>query len=188
MTQQVEPDEPTPIGLADRERRARRRLGALAPHWRSLVALAKQKGAGQDAEDIATEALLRAAWSDTLDDRAPLRFLQRTVQNLVIDCHRRASHREWVGRRAADVARQPPLEDHVINRDLALRTVRRIRDTAGDVTALLVWRRLVDEVAWPQLAAEFGMSPSRVQSSVRRAIQNLRPWLVRQLHHPQDLA
>jgi hypothetical protein len=40
-----------------------RRLRLLAPYWAGLAGLAARKGAGHEAEDIATEAIIRAALS-----------------------------------------------------------------------------------------------------------------------------
>lgn len=154
-----------------------------------MVGLAARRGAGSESEDIATEAILRAAYSASMDERSPLRYLQRIVQNLTIDRHRRlASQSDQLIRLPVPAAGQRALDDCVADRDLAIRVLRRLYETEGPLTAALVWRRAVDQTSWITLAAEVGMSPSKLQSYVWRAIKNVRPWLQRQAQSKKDLA
>lgn len=177
--------DPTP---ADLQSLVRGRLHQLAPFWPQLARMAARRGAGQDAEDIATDAIIRAAWSPTLDEQTPLPYLQRIVQNLVVDRYRDAKHRHRVGWEPTTLPRQREIDDHVADSDLAIQALRRLLATEGHLTLLLVWRRVVDEKSWSELAAETGMSPSQVQSRVWRAIRALRPWLMRQVRSREDLA
>lgn len=167
------------------EQRARRRLQLLAVHWRNLADLAARKGAGHLAEDLASEAIMRAAWSESIDEETPLPYLQRTVQNLVVDQYRHAVSLTQLSFRMRDAPGVRSTEDSVADIDLAMRALRRLRDKEGPFVAMLVWRRIVDEAPWSELALEVGMSPSKIQSIVWRAIHALRPWLSRQLRYDE---
>jgi hypothetical protein len=48
-----------------------RRPHALAPAWQAVVDFANRNGAGADAEDVATETILRGARSSALDECLP---------------------------------------------------------------------------------------------------------------------
>lgn len=158
-----------------------RRLLLLAPYHPGLVSLARRSGAGADAEDIATDAVLHAALSQRTRTDQPLPYLRRIVHNLVVDRFRDDVYRQRLRHSAALLPRQPALEDDVAVRDLAVRALRRLRHTEGPLTAWLVWRRAVDGLPWSELAAEVGLHPSKVQSTVWRAVRRLRPWLSQQL-------
>ena len=112
-------------------------------------------------------------------------YLSRIINNLVIDRFRAEALRDR--RYCRDTAPAPrALDDLVATRDLAARVLGRLRATEGSFTAWLVWRRLVDGLAWQELAAEVGLTPSSVQSRVWRALHRLRPWLRRQLTDRSD--
>jgi DNA-directed RNA polymerase specialized sigma24 family protein len=165
-----------------------RRLRLLAPYHPGLVSFARRSGAGADAEDIATDAVLYAALSERTRTDQPLPYLRRIVHNLVVDRFRDDACRQRVLCDAALLPSQRAVEDDVAARDLALRALSRLRQTQGPLTAWLVWRRAVDGLTWSELAAEVGLHPSKVQSRVWRAVQKLRPWLARQLSLPGKLA
>ena len=60
-------------------------------HRPRLVALARRCGAGDDAEDVAQEALVRAATFERLDPERAGAFLSAVVARLVTDRHRRVA-------------------------------------------------------------------------------------------------
>lgn len=158
-----------------------RRLQALAAYHHVLAALARRLGVGDDAEDIASDAVLLTALRGRVHTDEPLPYLQRVVRNLVVDRFREWAHQQRPDLCAGTSPWQPAIDDEIAARDLAHRVLCRLRATEGPVTAWLVWRRLVDGLSWQDLATEVGLSVSSVQSRVWRAVQRLRPWLARQL-------
>lgn len=65
----------------------RERLHRFAPYWERLVQVARGRGAGEyDAQDIASDAMLRVACAATLNEAAdPWPYLASTVANLTIE-------------------------------------------------------------------------------------------------------
>ena len=71
-------------------RSASERLSAVVAHRPRLVALALSRGAGDEAEDVAQEALLRVALRRDVDLERVAPYLSKVVANLCNDLHRRA--------------------------------------------------------------------------------------------------
>lgn len=98
------------------------RLRVLAAYHPLLVRLARRQGAGAEAEDIASDALLLAALRGQVHTDAPLAYLSRIIDNLVIDRFRAEALRDR--RYCRDTAPAPrALDDLVATRDLAARVL-----------------------------------------------------------------
>lgn len=123
------------------ERRAHRRLHLFAPYWRYLVGLAARKGAGHEAEDIAAEAMIRAAWADGLEESTALSYLQRTVQDLAIDRRGHAAHFDQDHRRPVVVLHQPIKESRQLVARARAATAQGQREQAQNAyrAALRLW-------------------------------------------------
>jgi DNA-directed RNA polymerase specialized sigma24 family protein len=110
------------------------RLQSLWSYRPRLVRFALGMGACSFvAEDIASEALVRAAFARTLAVEVgnPLPYLVAVAGNLMRDEFRRAAHDAALSRRTQVVPRQRDLENEVVDRDYAVRALRRLRDS-GD--------------------------------------------------------
>jgi RNA polymerase sigma factor (sigma-70 family) len=156
------------------------RLQSLWSYRPRLVRFALGMGACSFvAEDIASEALVRAAFARTLAVEVgnPLPYLVAVAGNLMRDEFRRAAHDAALSRRTQVVPRQRDLENEVVDRDYAVRALRRLRDSEPATTVeMLVW--LVEaDLTWAELAREFDLTTSAVQSRVWRALARLRARL-----------
>jgi DNA-directed RNA polymerase specialized sigma24 family protein len=146
-----------------------------------LVGLASRMGVGWDAaEDVASEALVRAACARALAGGVgdPLPYLYVVVVNLARDELRRAARDAAAGRDMRLVPRQRMVEDDVVVRDRAAWALRRLWETEPAVTVAMVVRLVDGDLSWAQLADEFGMSVSAAQSRVWRALVRLRARLL----------
>jgi RNA polymerase sigma factor (sigma-70 family) len=143
-----------------------------------LVSLAKSKGAGADAEDVAHHALLRAAEHLRLDERAPWPYLATIALNRVVDLHRRADRDLTLRHHAGLVPRQRSFEDDVENRTDVGRLLRYLLAMENAETVALMLRR-ADGLTWRELGEEWGRSESFVETRVRRAMLRLRRRLRR---------
>jgi RNA polymerase sigma factor (sigma-70 family) len=134
------------------------------------------RGAGDAAEDLLQEVWLKIAAGRTGPVASPLSYLFRTADTLMIDRYRSARQaerreREW-GRandgRTPGVCDAPSVERHLIGREHA-RLVAETLAELGDRPAAIFRRHRVDQVPQRQVAEEFGVSLSTVESDLRRA-------------------
>jgi RNA polymerase sigma factor (sigma-70 family) len=131
-------------------------------------------GAGDAAEDLLHELWLRVAASSNAPVAAPLPYLYRAANNLMLDRHRsmvRAAAREsaWRGVTTGQGERseQPDAERMLIAREQA-----RIAETAlakvGDRAAHIFRRHRLDGIEQRAVAAELGISLSTVEADLRK--------------------
>jgi len=134
------------------------------------------RGAGEAAEDLLQEIWLKIAARDSGPVASPLSYLYRTANTLMIDRYRsmrQAERRERDWSEANDgtvsgVSDAPSAERHLIGREqtrLALEALRAV----GERPAAIFRRHRIDGIPQRQLAAEFGVSLSTVESDLRRA-------------------
>lgn len=151
------------------------RWAALLAHRDSLVRLARRRGAGNDAEDIAQEAMLRAAVRPELDLARVKSYLAKIVTNLVTDLHRRAAKEETLRLHAGLLPRPPDADEEVEQRQLAQHAARLVSGLAPDVRRIL--SRRGDGASWPQISAELGERRAAIEMRYRRAVLPLRQQL-----------
>jgi RNA polymerase sigma factor (sigma-70 family) len=149
------------------------RWACLLPHRESVVRLARARGAGADAEDVAQEALMRAANNPELDPQRVRSYLAKVAANLVVDLHRRST-KERALRAHAGLAPSPRVadEEEVEERDLARYAKQLVSRLAPDLRSILLLRR--DGATWPQVGAVLGEAPSTAEMRYRRAMVPLR--------------
>lgn len=164
-----------PADTAAPDNRATARWEALAPHRQRMVRLARRLGAGNDAEDIAQEALLRTARIPRLElDRAHS-YLAKVTANLVTDAHRRAARDRALQHHAALAACPERVDEDVIDRDLARHAAQLVSRLAPPVREILRLRQA--GATWPQVGARLGQSPASTEMRYRRAMTDLRQRL-----------
>jgi RNA polymerase sigma-70 factor (ECF subfamily) len=134
------------------------------------------RGAGDAAEDLLHEIWLRIEARDSGPVASPLSYLFRTADTLMIDRYRSAQQaakreREWTdssGGALPGVSDAPSVERHLMGREHT-RLVIETLDQLGPRAAAVFRRHRVDGVPQRQLAQEFGVSLSTIESDLRRA-------------------
>ncbi|HEX7871322.1 MAG TPA: sigma-70 family RNA polymerase sigma factor [Sphingobium sp.] len=132
-------------------------------------------GAGEEAEDLLQELWLRIAAAPLHPIGQPLSYLYRAANNLMLDRYRsqrQAQKRDtdW-SEAAVTVAGQSdtPSSERRIIAEQQLALVARELDALGERTARIFRRHRVDGIAQRDIAREFGVSLSTVESDLRRA-------------------
>jgi len=148
------------------------------PHRGSLVRMARRHGAGTDAEDLAQEALLRAASQPGLDPARVHSYLAKVVMNLAIDLHRRAAKEKALLAHASLAPRPRSAEEEVEQvdqRSLAQHAVRLVSGLPARQRDILLLRR--DGATWSQVGAKLGEPAATAEMRYRRAVAPLRRQL-----------
>lgn len=148
---------------------------ALVGYREDLVRLARSRGAGADAEDVAHEALLRAATHPALDPGRARSFLAKIASNLVTDLHRRAAKEQVLSAHAALMPRPQPAMEEIEERALADHARRLVAGLDPQLRGIL--RRRSDGATWPQIGTELGQRKDAVEIRYRRAITPIRRQL-----------
>lgn len=138
------------------------------------------RGAGDAAEDLLHEIWVRITTSATGPVSAPMPYLYRTADLLMIDRYRserQASlrNRNWsdaAGGVEPGVSDMPSAERQVIAADY-LRRVRQTLDSLGDRASTIFRLHRIDGVPQRTVADEMGVSLSTVESDLRRAYRAL---------------
>lgn len=149
---------------------------AFLAHRDRLLRFLAARGAGDAAEDLLQELWLKIAAGRTGPVASPLSYLFRAADTLMIDRYRserQAERRERAWSEANDGADRgasdaPSVERLLIGREHA----RLVADTLaalGERPAAIFRRHRIDAVPQRQVAAEFGVSLSTVESDLRRA-------------------
>ena len=133
------------------------------------------RGADEAAEDLLQEIWLKISARDSGPVSSPLSYLFRTADTLMIDRFRsarqaRRREREWSEANdgtVPGVSDSPSAERHLIGREQA-RLVAATLDALGPRPAAIFRRHRVDGVPQRQLAQEFGVSLSTIESDLRR--------------------
>lgn len=148
-----------------------------------LLRFLRARGAGDGAEDIVQEIWLRIAGGRTGPVTAPLSYLFRTADLLMIDRYRsttRAAAREkdWVeantGHPAGGAHEASPEQRVAAAREAA--QVLAMLEALGPRPAAVFRRHRLDGVTQREVAAEFGISLSTVESDLRAAYAALVQW------------
>ncbi len=146
--------------------------------WRELVRLVRlNTGAGDEAEDLVQEALVRLAeYSRANEIENPQGFVLRTARNLAVSAYRRDAVRE---RAHADRAVIELLARTPLAQEEALATRQRLETMADAIEALPARAREVfianriEGLSFSQVARELGISVSAVEKNMARAIAQL---------------
>lgn len=141
-----------------------------------LLRFLAARGAGDAAEDLLQELWLRIAASRPGPVASPLSYLFRAADMLMIDRYRaetqsRKRDRAWTeatGGAQLGVSDTPSVERHLIGRENA-RIVAETLEALGQRPAAVFRRHRVDGIPQRQVAEEFGVSLSTVESDLRRA-------------------
>lgn len=149
-----------------------------------LLHFLRARGAGDASEDLVQEVWLRICAASPGGPIAnPLSYLFRAADLLLIDRYRSARQagkrdRDWSDLNAGDgagVSDEPSAERQVAARQEAL-SVMAALDQLGPRIAGVFRRHRVDGLAQRQVAEEFGVSLSTVESDLRAAYRALREW------------
>lgn len=162
-------------GLSESSSSAGLEAAFLANRDRLLRFLAA-RGAADAAEDLLQELWLKIAAGRTGPVASPLSYLFRAADTLMIDRYRsarQAERREQAWSEAnegegAGVSDAPSVERHLIGRQHA-RLVAETLAGLGERPAAIFRRHRIDQVPQRQVAVEFGVSLSTVESDLRRA-------------------
>lgn len=134
------------------------------------------RGAGDAAEDLLQEIWLKITAGKAGPVASPVSYLFRTADTLMIDRYRAASQarkRDKAWSETHDgtvpgVSDAPSVERHLIGREQA-RMVGETLARLGERPAAVFRRHRIDGVPQREVAAEFGVSLSTVESDLRRA-------------------
>lgn len=144
----------------------------------ALLRFLAARGAGEAAEDLVQEIWVKLSRLDggQAPVTAPLAYLYRIANTLMIDRYRstrQAAQRDsnWIQAASTDPADRdavPSPERAAIGRDLLRRVAQRL-DQLGPRTAAVFRRHRIDGMPQRQIAEEFGVSLSTVESDLRAA-------------------
>lgn len=160
---------------------------AYLAHRPRLLRFIAARGAGDAAEDILQELWLRLALAADSEAAANFSYMMRAADRLMIDRYR--SRRQETLREQAWSEAQPGLVEGVASTPDAERVITGRQQFArveqallslGDRPAAIFRRHRIDGAAQRDIAAEFGVSLSTVESDLRlayRALADLRSAL-----------
>lgn len=140
-----------------------------------LLAFLRAHGAGDAAEDLLQELWIKVSTAPTGPIAQPLSYLYRAANNLMLDRYRsqqQATRRDhdWTEAATTVVGQSddPSTERKLIARE-QLRLAQAALDALGERTAAIFRRHRIDGVGQRDIAAEFRVSISTVESDLRRA-------------------
>jgi RNA polymerase sigma factor (sigma-70 family) len=140
-----------------------------------LLAFLRAHGAGDAAEDLLQELWFKIAAAPTGPIAQPLSYLYRSANNLMLDRYRssqQASRRDQDWSDSATTipgqSDDPSSERRLIARE-QLRLAQAALDALGERAAGIFRRHRIDGVGQRDIATEFGVSLSTVESDLRRA-------------------
>lgn len=142
----------------------------------TLLRFIQSLGAGDAAEDLVHELWLRLQSAPTGPIAAPLSYLYRMANNLMLDRHRAVRQaakrdRAWTettGAPSLDRSEAPSAERVVIAREQAALAEAAL-ESVGERAARIFRRHRIDGVEQRAVAAEFGVSLSTVEGDLRKA-------------------
>ena len=149
---------------------------AYLAHRERLLRFLRARGGGESAEDLLQELWLRLAAAPDPAAACGLGYMMRAADRLMIDRYR--SERQATLRDKAWSEAQPGLADGIAptpgpERDLVARQevarVERALAELGPRAAAILRRHRIDGLTQREVAAEFGVSLSTVESDLRRA-------------------
>lgn len=157
---------------------------AFLEHREKLLRFLRARGAGEAAEDLVQEVWVKISTARrTGPVEAPLSYLFRTADLLMIDRYRATRQAEKRDREWTDVnagaeegaSLEPSAERHVAAAQEAAQVLTML-DRLGPRVAAIFRRHRVDGVAQREIATELGVSLSTVESDLRAAYRALREW------------
>ena len=151
----------TPGGLA----------AVLLANRAALIGFLRSHGAGDAAEDLFQELWLKVEHAPAGPIAQPLSYLYRAANNLMLDRYRatrQAVKREQDWSAVVDSSVEPPAERGLIAREQLVQA-EAVLAQLGTRAATLFRRHRLDGVSQRDLAAEFGISLSTVESDLRSA-------------------
>jgi RNA polymerase sigma factor (sigma-70 family) len=137
----------------------------------ALVGFMRSHGADEAAEDLFQDLWLKIELAPGGPITQPLSYLYRAANNLMLDRYRatrQAVKREQDWSATADVSVEPPAERGLIAREQLVRAEATLAGL-GTRASTLFRRHRLDGVPQRDLAAEFGISLSTVESDLRIA-------------------
>ncbi|QNE05665.1 RNA polymerase sigma factor [Croceicoccus marinus] len=161
-------DVPQPAGIE----------GVYLANRPALLRFLRARGAGDAAEDLLQEIWLRITASRPGPVPAPLAYLYRVANNVMIDRHRSLSQ---AARRDADWSEthaeqaQPSPENDIAARQEAAQLLHLV-DGLGPRVAAALRRHRIDGLSQREVAAELGVSISTIESDLRTAYRVLLAW------------
>lgn len=162
--------DPSPSGLE----------AAFLEHRGKLLRFLAARGAGDAAEDVLQEVWLKINAAATGPIASPLAYLYRTANMLMIDRYRSARQTEkrekdWtdaMGGATPGVSEAPSADRAIIARQQA-RMVSETLANLGERPAAIFRRHRIDGIPQREVAEEFGVSLSTVESDLRSAYRAL---------------
>ncbi len=140
-----------------------------------LLGFLRAHGAGDAAEDLLQELWLKIAAAPSGPVAQPLSYLYRAANNLMLDRYRsqqQATKRDHDWTEAATTlpgqSDEPSGERRLIARE-QLRLAQQALEALGERPAAIFRRHRIDGIGQREIAAEFGVSLSTVESDLRRA-------------------
>jgi len=140
-----------------------------------LLAFLRAHGAGEAAEDLIQELWVKISSAPTGPIAQPLSYLYRSANNLMLDrvrSQQQAAKRDHDWSEAATtvpgLSDAPSTERHLIAGQ-QLRLAQAALDALGERPAAIFRRHRLDGVGQREIAVEFGVSLSTVESDLRRA-------------------
>lgn len=149
---------------------------AFLAHRERLLRFLRARGGGEAAEDLVQELWLRLAAAPDPAAASGLGYMMRAADRLMIDRYR--SERQAALRDKAWAEAQPGMADGIApapgpERDLAARQemarLQQVLDGLGQRPSAILRRHRIDGVTQREIAAEFAISLSTVESDLRRA-------------------
>nr|WP_047165899.1 RNA polymerase sigma factor [Sphingomonas sp. Y57] len=140
-----------------------------------LLAFLRAHGAGDGAEDLLQELWLKVSSAPPGPIAQPLSYLYRAANNLMLDRYRsqqQAAKRDQDWTEAATTvpgqSDEPSTERRLIARE-QLRLAHAALEALGERPAAIFRRHRIDGIGQREIASEFGISISTVESDLRRA-------------------
>ncbi|MGC6327851.1 RNA polymerase sigma factor [Rhizorhabdus sp. FW153] len=144
-----------------------------------LLGFLRAHGAGDAAEDLLQELWIKITAAPTGPIAQPLSYLYRAANNLMLDRYRsqqQATKRDHDWTEAATtlpgMSDEPSTERRLIARE-QLSIMQRTIDSLGERAAAIFRRHRIDGVGQRDIAQEFGVSISTVESDLRRAYRTV---------------
>lgn len=148
-----------------------------------LLRFLRARGAGDAAEDLVQEVWIKIAASRPGPVSAPLSYLFRTADLLMIDRFRSARQagvrdQNWTEINAGEApgfSSEPSAERQIVAAQEAARVLALI-EGLGQRAATVFRRHRIDGIAQKAIASEMGVSLSTVESDLRVAYRALSEW------------
>lgn len=145
-------------------------------HRERLLRFLRARGAGEGAEDLLQDLWLRLAAAPDPAAACGLAYMMRAADRLMIDRYRsarQASQRDiaWAGTQPglADNIAPAPGPERAIAARQQLALIQQALGEVGERAAAIFRRHRIDGATQREIAAEFGVSLSTVESDLRRA-------------------